>query len=291
MTTGVRGWPAWWGLWSAGAVGALFALATPEALALRPDAPRYGDQVTATDGAVAAVPLLAGLLLPFLVGLACWRRRPRVTRGCLLLCAVGLAGAAVTVRGIPDTGPWQPWVTGTAAVTALFGAVLGTGERDEPSPAAGLLVSAGLVVVGAVVVVLAWRGLDYQHWYWHAGTVLMAAALATGVVLVLLGLAGRLLPDSRWTAVPVLLVLAAGAFLTLLWAGSWMLSEPFLDRHEESESAWMKLPELLVGVGLLAGAAALARRGWSTAGLSVATGCAAGAAVVARTPDLWRLMW
>lgn len=291
MSPGVRGWPAWLGLWSAGAVGLLFALATPEALSLLPEAPRYGDQVTATDGAIAAVPLLAALLLPVLVGLACWRRWPRVTRGCLVLCAAGLTGAALTVRGIPDAGPWTPGVLGVAAVVALLGAVLGTGARVEPSRAARALVSAGLVVVGAVVVVLARRGLDYQDWYWSATTVPMVAALATGAVLVLLGLAGTRLPDSGRTAAPVLVLLVAGASVALFWAGTWMLALPFLDRHEESESAWMKLAELLVGVGLLAGAAALARRWWSTAGLSVVGGCAAGAAVVARTPDLWRLMW
>jgi hypothetical protein len=291
MSPGVRGWPAWLGLWSAGAVGLLFALATPEALSLLPEARRYGDQVTATDGAIATIPLLAAVLLPFVVGLACWRRRPRVTRGCLVLCAAGLAGAALTVRGIPDVGPWSPWALGVAAAVALLGAVLGTGAVDEPSRVARALVSSGLVLVGAVVVVLAWRGLDYQDWHWRSTALPMVAALATGTVLVLLGLAGTRLPDSRWTAAPALVLLVAAASVTLLWAGAWMLALPFLDRHEESESAWMKLAELLVGVGLLAGAAAVARRWWSTAGLSVVGGCAAGAAVVARTPDLWRLMW
>jgi hypothetical protein len=289
---GVRGWPAWLGLWSAATVGVLFALATPEALDLGPHVRREVDQVTATDAAIAAVPVVAALLVPFVVGLVSWRRWHLLTRACLVLCAAGLGAAAVTTAGIPDAGPWQPWVTAGAAGLALVGAVLGTGTREDGSRPAALLVSLGLVLVGGVVAVLAWRGLEYWDWYWWPTTTgLMGAALVVGVLLVLLGLVGRHLPDAWWTAAPVLLLLLAGAGAALVWAGSWMLVEPLLDRHEEAESAWAKMPELLVGMGLLAGAVALARRWWSTAALSVVAGCGAGAAVVARTPDLWRLMW
>lgn len=289
---GVRGWPAWCGLWAAGAVGLLFALATPEALDLLPHAPRVVDQVTAEDTAIAAVPLVAATTVPFLVGLACWRRSPVVTRACLVACAGGLGTAVLVVPGIPDAGPWQPWVLAAAAASALLGAVLGTGPREGPSHPARLLVSGGLMVVGAVVGVLGWRGLSYQHWSWSPGvTGPMWAALAGGAVLVLLGLVGHRLPDAWWTAAPVLVVLLAGALVALVWATSWMLSLPFLDRHEESESAWETLPQLVVGTGLLAGGTALVHRWWSTAALSAAGGVAVGAAVVARDPDLWRLMW
>lgn len=289
---GVRGWPAWLGLWSAGTVGVLFALATPEALELGPHVRREVGQVTATDAAIAAVPLVAAVLAPFVVGLVSWPRWPRVTRASLVLCAAGLGAAAWVTAGIPDAGPWQPWVTAAAAGLALAGAVLGTGPRGDGSRLAGLLASVGLVLVGGAVAVLAWRGLEYWDWYWWPTTTgLMGAALVVGVLLVLLGLGGRHLPDSWWTASPVLMVLLAGAAAALVWAGSWMLLEPLLDRNEETESAWVKMPELLAGMGLLAGAVAMSRRWWSTAALSVVAGCGAGAAVVARTPDLWRLMW
>ena len=158
---GARGWPAWFGLWSAGAVGLMCALATPEARALDPHPRRAPDQVSATADAIAAVPVLAWLLLP-------------------------------------DRG----WLAVLAAVP--------------------------LLVVGAAL---------------------------------------------------------------LVRAGTWMLDVEMLDRHEESESGWSKLPELLAGVGALSGAVALARRWWSTAAVSVVVGCLLAAAVVARDHDLWRLMW
>lgn len=232
----MRGWPAWFGLWAAGAVGLMCALASPEALSLSPHTPREPDQVTATDASIVAVPWLAGLLLPVLVGLVLWWRRPGVVRGCLLLCAAGLVGAAVTVRGIPDTGPWQPWVVAGAALVALLGAALGPGAE-------------------------------------HVGPT------------------GRWVADRWWTAAPVLLILLASATVALVWAGSWMLSVPMLDRHEESESGWSKLPELVVGTGLLAAAVALVRRWWSTAAMSVLLGCILGASVVAGNDDQWRLLW
>ncbi|KRE99147.1 hypothetical protein ASG88_15580 [Nocardioides sp. Soil777] len=289
---GVRGWPAWLGLWSAGVVGSLFAMATPEALELMPSASRQVDQVTATDGAIAAVPVLAGLVLPFVVGVACWGRRPDVTRGCLVVSALGLGAAAVVVTGIPDAGPWQPWVLGAAASLALLGAVLGTGSGAEPSRTARLLATAGLVLVGTAVAVLAWRGLEYQQWYWWPSeTGPMWAALVGGATLVLVGAVGHRLPDAWWTAAPVLLVLLAGAALALTWAVSWMLAEPLLDRHVEAESAWATLPHLLLGAGLLAGAVALLRRWWSTAALSVVVGTGVAAAVLSRDALLWRLMW
>lgn len=288
---GARGWPAWVGLWSAGAVGLIFALATPEALGLTPPLRREPDQVTATDRAIAAVPVLAGLLLPVLVALLGWRV-PRLVRGCLLLCALGLGAAAVVSTGIPDVGPWQPWVTGGAAVLAVLGAVLGPGVRDEPSRVAGALASLGLMTMGAVVVLLAWQGLEYQGWLWSVGvTGPMWAALVGGVLLVLLGLVGRMLPERRWLAVPVAGVLLLAALVALAWAASWMLSVDLLDRHEESESGWSGLARLVVGTGLLAASAAVARRWWSTAAMSLVIGCLVGAGVVARDQDLWRLMW
>lgn len=288
----MRGWPAWLGLWSAGVVGLVFALATPEALSLLPHAPREVDQVTATDGAIAAVPVLAGVLLPSVLGLVCWRRWPAATRGCLVLCAGGLGGAAVILGAIPDAGPWQPWVVGGAAAGALLGAVLGTGVRAEPSRLAGRSAGLGLVVVGGVAMVLGWRGLAYQGWSWSPGvTGPMWAALVGGIVLVVLGLVGGSLPDRRSVAAVLSVLLLAGALVALLRSGLWMLTVPLLDRHEESESGWSGLGELVVGVGLLAAATALTRRWWSTAALSVVAGCATAAAVVARDRDLWRLMW
>jgi len=288
---GVRGWPAWFGLWAAAAVGMMCAFATPEALSIVPGGRRAPDQVSASDLAVTAVPLLALLLLPVLVGLTCWRWA-WIVRLCLLSCAVGLAAAAVVVRGVPDVGPWQPWVTAGATVVALVGAVLGPDTRGVPDRVAGALASLGLMTTGGLTVLLAWRGLEYQGWHWIPGTTgPMWAALVLGGLLVLTGLVGRMLPDSGWLAVPVAVVLAAAAALALLWAGSWMLSVQMLDRHEESESGWSALAQLVVGTGLLAATVATARRWWSAAAVSLVAGCAVAAAVVVRDPDLWRLMW
>lgn len=289
---GVRGWPAWFGLWSAGAVGLVFALATPEALALGSAPVHAPDHVTATDGSIVAVPVLAGLLVPVLVGVLCVRARPWLARACLVLCAVGLVGAAVAFRGIPDVGPWQPWVTAGAAVVALLGAVLGVGVRDDPDRLAGWLASLGLVLTGGLAVLLARQGLEYQGWIWLPGvTGPMWVALGGGAVLLLVGLGGRMLPDRRWLAVPVALVLLAAALLALAWAGAWMLDVNLLDRHEESESGWSQLAVLVAGTGVLAAAAALVRRWWSTAAMSLVGGCLVAAGVVARDHDLWRLMW
>lgn len=293
---GVRGWPAWAALWSAGAVGLLFALAAPEALSLAPPLRREPDQVTATGAAIAAVPVLAGLLLPVLVALLGWRARPWLVRGCLLLCALGLGAAAAVFTGIPDVGPWQPWVTTAAAVAALFGVWLGPGVGhgvgDDHGRLAGWLASPGLVLVGGLVVLLAWQGLDYQAWVWLPGvTGPMWAALVLGVVLVLLGVVGRMLPDRRWLAVVGSVVLLVAALVAVAGAATWMLSVGLLDRHEESETGWSALSVLVVGTGLLAASAALARRWWATSAMSLAVGCLVGAGVVARDHDLWRLMW
>lgn len=291
---GLRGWPAWCGLWSAAVVGLLCALVAPEALSLVPHVPGEADQVSATDDAVAAVPPLAGLLVPVLVGWTCWRR-PAVVRTCLAVCAVGLVAAAVVFRGIPDVGPWQPWVTAGAAGVALLGVVLGPGTRPGPEGAgrlAGRVASVGLMVAGALAVLLARQGLAYQGWLWSPGvTGPMWAALGGGVLLVLLGLVGRMLPETRWLAVATTVVLLLAALAALVVAGSWMLSVPMLDRHEESESGWSALAVLLAGTGLLAAAAATARRWWSAGAMSVVAGCVVAAAVVVRDPDLGRLIW
>lgn len=266
------------------------AMATPEALELMPHVSREIDQVTATDEAIAAMPVLAGLLVPFVVGLVAWSRWRGVTRVCLVVCALGLAAAAVAFRGVPDVGPWLPWVVAATAAVAALGALLGPDETT--SPAAWWVAGTGLVLVGIVAMVLGWRGLDYNHWLWQSRTAPMWAALVGGALLIVLGFVGRALPDTGLIAVPVCLVLLGGALLALVWAGDWMLRGPnLLDRHDESESGWEKLPELVIGFGLLAGAFAVTRRWWSAAAMSVVLGLALAAGAVARDEMLWRLMW
>lgn len=290
---GVRGWPAWLGLWSLAVVGTMFALAAREAADLPAGGPSgEPDQVSATASAIAAVPYLAVLLLFFLVGLSCWRRSPRATRLCLVVGAGGLGWAAYVVRGIPDLGPWYPGGLAIAAAVALLGAVLGTGAVTEPSRVAGVLASVGLAAVGAVVAVLGWRGLEYQGWFWYwSVTGPMWAAMVVGALLVVLGLVGRRLPDRWWTAAPAMVVLLGAALVTLTLALSWMgWDSPLLDRHEESESGWEKMPHLLAGAGFLAAATAVAFRWWSTAAVSVVVGCLLAAGQVVRDPGLWRFI-
>jgi hypothetical protein len=290
---GVRGWPAWLGLWSLAVVGTMFGKARSEALYLADHQIRRGsDQVVATDHAIAGVPHLVYLLPLWLVGLLCWRRFPWVTRSCLVLGAAGLVFAGGVVGGIPDLGPWYPSAMLVAAAVALWGAWLGTGRVAEPSRVAGLLASAGLVVAGGIGVVLGWRGLDYQHWYFHwFATGPMFAALGVGALLVVLGLVGRWLPDRWWTAAPTVAVLLVAAGVALGFALWWRGYEArLLSRHAESESGWDTMAHLLAGTGLLAGATAMVFRWWSTAAMSVVGGCLLATGQVVRNDDLWRFI-
>jgi hypothetical protein len=289
----VRGWPAWLGLWSLAVAGTMFGQARREALYLAgQQISRRSDRVVATDHAIAGVPPLVYLLALWLVGLLCWRRFPWVTRACLVVGAAGLVLAGGVVGGIPDLGPWYPEAMLTAAAVALWGAWLGTGSVAEPSRATGLLASAGLVVAGGVGVVLGWRGLDHQDWWWHPYvTGPMFAALGVGALLVVLGLVGRWLPDRWWTAAPTAAVLVVAAAVALGVALRWMGYEArLLDRHAESESGWEKMPHLLAGAGLLAAATAVAFRWWSTAAMSVVAGCLLATGQVVRNDDLWRFV-
>lgn len=290
---GVRGWPAWFGLWSLAVVGTMFAAARGEAVYLADhEISRRSDRVVATDEAIADVPVLVYLLPLWLVGLLCWRRFPWVTRICLVVGAAGLFFAGGVAGGIPDLGPWYPEGMLIASAVALGGAWLGTGPVAEPSRMAGLLASAGLVAAGGIGVVLGWRGLEYQHWYVHwFVTGPMFAALGVGVLLVVLGLVGHRLPDRWWTAAPTVAVLVVAAGVALGFALWWMGYESrLLDRHEESESGWDTMAHLLAGTGLLAAATSVAFRWWSTAAMSVVTGSLLAAGQVVRDNDLWRFI-
>ena len=155
-----------------------------------------------------------------------------------------------------------------------------------------MLASAGLVVAGGIGVVLGWRGLEHQSWGWHSYvTRPMFAALGVGPLLVVLGLVGRRLPDRWWTAAPTVAVLVVAAGVVLGDTLSWMGYEArLLDRHAESESGWTTMAHLLAGTGLLAAAAAVAFRWWSTAAMSVVAGSLLATGQVVRNDDLWRFI-
>lgn len=289
---GLRGWPAWLGLWAGGVVGLLGLLMALEA----PDVPlrTASDQVTASRFAIEASPWLSLLLVPWLVGLLAWVRRPLLLRLCLLPGALGLVLAAVVFRGVPDVGPWQPWACLGFAALAVAGAVLGTGlpVSPEDSRVATRLAGVGLALVGLIAAAFGWAGLEYQGWFFSPGvTGVMWLGLVGGALVFLLGIVGGMLPDRWWTRVPVTLLLLVLGLASLVSTVLWMSDLPLLDRHEETESGWEALALLMFAGGCLAGAAAMLRRWWSAAALSFTAGGVGCALVVARTPDLWRFMW
>lgn len=107
---GIRGWPAWFGLWAAGLVGMTCVLARSEALYLQDHPRRYVDHTTATDQAIVAIPVLVALLVPWGVGLVVWHRWPlagavAVVRGWWSAAAVSVVGGAALAVGCVVTAP------------------------------------------------------------------------------------------------------------------------------------------------------------------------------------------
>lgn len=272
---------SWVGLWGMAASALVWLQIGREALDWWRDGrlPAEPDESLPTQPLAIAAMSLAVLLPVCTVAAAwAWARRPRALPMTLTMGAVLQGVSAWAWTQVDDHGPLWPVSALGLAVAALIGA--GTARSDwEPVAAPGrvpaLASAVPVAVTGAGLVVLGWRGLDYQDFVLSWGeSAPMWLALGLGSVMIVAAVVGVVATEPpRWWGRAVGLLLAGLGALALLFAMTWALAVGEIAHHEESETSWSYLfPGVAAGTGLLAAAIAAWRGRWFLVSISLSVG-------------------